>query len=150
MGMYTEMAFSAELSAEGVRVVSRLRSAQEARTVAGLGTSPWEDVMEDLESLHTRLDPAAPSPRMYLEDSRSRFIPFGFGVRRPLYREEGSTWTVRCSLKNYNGTIELFLSTVLPLLIDKPTRVDVQHEAGPPKHYLVPPAGWVPLTQNED
>lgn len=64
------------------------------------------------------------SIKAFSEDGRSGFIPFGVHSYMPDCWGEsfslvvGNRWEFSCSLKNYEGTIERFVSDVLPFIAD--------------------------------
>ena len=115
MGMYTGLRFEAKLKpivADAMRLLYKSSS-----------DSFWGDLSRII-----------PISDLWLMKDRREFIPFGSLAYMPSDWEEtptgidGNTWKVCCSLKNYEGEIEVFLSEVLPYLISEPCRTEVLYE----------------------
>lgn len=116
MGMYTGLRFRAELKpivADAMRLLYNESGS---------------------DSLWTNLSRIIPISDRWLMTGRRDFIPFGALSCMPSDWDEtptgidGETWKVCCSLKNYEGEIECFLSEVLPYLISEPCRTEVLYE----------------------
>lgn len=114
MGMYTGLRFRAELKplvADAMRLVSES-----------------DDFWEALSRI-------IPISDRWLSVGRRSFIPFGsvnsmpddWSLIEQSYPVE-NTWTVCCSLKNYEGEIECFLCEVLPYFISELCRVEYRYE----------------------
>jgi hypothetical protein len=77
-----------------------------------------------------------PISNNWMNTHRRDFIPFGAISYLPDDWDEesrsaglrGTEWHVCCSLKNYEGEIELFLREVLPHLISDMCRVEYRYE----------------------
>jgi len=114
MGMYTGLRFKAELKPI---VASAMRLVEGS-----------DDFWESLSRI-------IPISNDWLNTPRRVFIPFGSVNYMPddwtllgsVYPTE-NTWDICCSLKNYEGEIELFLREVLPYLISEPCRVEYRYE----------------------
>ena len=114
MGMYTGLRFKAELKpivADAMRLVEG-------------GDDFWESL--------SRIIPIAND---WLNTPRRNFIPFGVVNSMPYdwketdkYFPSENTWDICCSLKNYDGEIQLFLREVLPYLISELCRVEYRYE----------------------
>jgi len=123
MGMYTGLRFDAKLNETGKKVVGLLLEQR-------YGRDKWEGVIDEWRGV------ADEYPELgYLKEwssvGRSNFIPFGAVCYLPWhYNNElvNGTWSVTCSLKNYEREIEYFLENVFPHLIAEPTRVQVWYE----------------------
>ncbi len=123
MGEYTGLRLTADLSPQGVEVVSRLMTTRAwAVAVCGLDEMPStdEDAIDE-----------------WLALGRVDFIPFGAsayldGEYDIAPEHKGTRWSFGCSLKNYEDEIEGFLSHVLPWLIARPcvahTRLEAEEE----------------------
>lgn len=114
MGMYTGLRFEARLKpivADAMRLVEG-------------GDDFWEPLSRII-----------PISNDWLNTPRKNFIPFGsvnympddWKRIEPVYPTE-NTWNVCCSLKNYEGEVELFLREVLPYFIFDPCRVEYRYE----------------------
>lgn len=116
MGMYTGLRFEAKLKpivADAMRLLYKESSSD------GL----WADLSRII-----------PISDCWLMTGRKNLIPFGALSYMPSNWDktptgiDGETWKVCCSLKNYEGEIEVFLSDVLPYLISEPCRTEVLYE----------------------
>lgn len=114
MGMYTGLRFKADLKPI---VADAMRLAKE-------GDDFWISM--------SRIIPISSD---WLNTPRCNFIPFGVVNSMPDDWEEPETyypseniWGVCCSLKNYEGEIQLFLREILPYLISEPCRVEYRYE----------------------
>lgn len=116
MGMYTGLRFEAKLKpivADAIKLLYK------------------EDGSDDFWWGLSRIIPISDR---WLKIDRRDFIPFGALSYMPSDWDEtptgieGETWKVCCSLKNYLGEIEFFLSEVLPHLISEPCRTEVLYE----------------------
>lgn len=120
MGMYTGLAFRAQLSTFGVSIVEDFYKYLNTDDL-----DPWKEIYKNTGFFET-----------YSSLDRSTFIPNGFVCYMPESKGwtvnvnvlNSNVWEVCCSLKNYEGEIECFLETVLPRLIDSDTLVKVQYE----------------------
>ena len=116
MGMYTGLRFKAKLKPLVADSFTMLYGIRE-------GSSFWDNL--------SRIIPISDK---WLSVGRKDFIPFGALSYMPSDWDEtptgidGNTWKVCCSLKNYEGEIEVFLSEVLPHLISEPCRTEVLYE----------------------
>ena len=83
-----------------------------------------DEFVESIQTLNSReieWDGIEGLPDIYLDDSRTSFIPFGVVCYMPADWDnyntlEGNVWEFCCSLKNYTNTIEKFVSYVLPVI----------------------------------
>ena len=116
MGMYTGLRFKAKLKPLVADSFTMLYGIRE-------GSSFWDNL--------SRIIPISDK---WLSVGRKDFIPFGALSYMPSDWDEtptgidGNTWKVCCSLKNYEGEIEVFLSEVLPYLVSEPCRTEVLYE----------------------
>ena len=116
MGLYTGLRFKAKLKPLVADSFTMLYGIRE-------GSSFWDNL--------SRIIPISDK---WLSVGRKDFIPFGALSYMPSDWDEtptgidGNTWKVCCSLKNYEGEIEVFLSEVLPHLISEPCRTEVLYE----------------------
>lgn len=149
MGEYTDLRFKAPLNAWGADIARKMSQA------------PWPD-WDDVLDLQTGLPSSVQKWRTY---NRNGFIPRGAGSIAPDnghwdFTEKGwltdedqpgriettyavnedAVWYVFCSLKNYVGTIEFFLSQVLPYMIREECEASYWNEtwAGPRTIRVIP------------
>lgn len=125
MGTYTSIKFTAPITKEAEEVIS----------IVSTDYRGWGAALRQV-----RL------PLEWLMDKRAGFIPRGGLCYAPEgweYRNEvvNGVWSCCCGLKNYTGTIELFLAKVLPLLLRYACKVEVFcEEDEAPRVELIHPA----------
>ncbi len=118
MGMYTGLRFKAKLKPFVADTLSKF----------------YND--EDCQDFWGAVSGIIPISSDWLNTSRKNFIPFGAIAYLPDDWDEESSaaglrgveWHVCCSLKNYEGEIELFIRKVLPYLIEDMCRVEYRYE----------------------
>lgn len=135
MGMYT-----------GVRFQAKLKP-----IVAGAIKLCYDSKV--LDQFWDTLSKIIPIDDDWLKTGRKHFIPFGALSYMPDHWDKsptglsGEDWNVCCSLKNYEGEIDTFLSKVLPYLISEPCEVEYLYEEWEePKLYMITPEEY--KTQN--
>ena len=128
MGMYT-----------GVRFQAKLKP-----IVAGAMKLCYDSKV--LDQFWDTLSKIIPIDDDWLKTGRRDFIPFGALSYMPDHWDKsptglsGEDWNVCCSLKNYEGEIDTFLSKVLPYLISEPCEVEYLYEEWEePKLYMITP-----------
>ena len=128
MGMYT-----------GVRFQAKLKP-----IVAGAMKLCYDSKV--LDQFWDTLSKIIPIDDNWLKAGRRDFIPFGALSYMPDHWDKSPTglsgegWNVCCSLKNYEGEIDTFLSKVLPYLISEPCEVEYLYEEWEePKLYMITP-----------
>ena len=136
MGMYTGLRFEATLKpivADSIRLLYRERGSD----------GFWEGL--------SRIIPVSNS---WLMTDRRNFIPFGALSGMPSDWDEiptginGLTWSVCCSLKNYEEEIGLFLRDVLPYLISEPCRAEYRYEEWDTSRFdIIMPEEYEDLTE---
>lgn len=103
MGMYTNLKFCARIKPEYESVVQRLVDGER-----------WEDIENPYISDDSPFS-------VWARVGRCNSIPHGFCCVRDYENRNvfsNGWWEVSCSLKNYEGEIEHFLSNILPVLAD--------------------------------
>jgi len=130
--MYTGLRFKAKLSDRG-------REALEVM-MARRRSSPEED------SWAGEVQAILDLPKVWLEDYRPNFIPYGAVCvggddwEHINHVDDDGHWHVCCSLKNYTETIEKFLEHVLPKMISEPCVAESLYEEDhePRRHEVGP------------
>jgi hypothetical protein len=135
MGMYTGIYFKAKLK---------------PLALIAIETAYRElDFSEEQYDFWLIVNKIFPISRDWLSVGRRHFIPMGgLSYMPPEWQDykmtdgiSGDTWTVCCSLKNYDGEIESFLEGVLPFLIEERcTIIYLYEEWDNPKYIEVYPA----------
>lgn len=114
MGDYTALQFVAKIRIEAVPIIEALHT-----------TYSWDEALQETKN---------EALLGWLKIDRRDFIPFGalggFSDFRKMrsWDKNTRTWKVTCSLKDYGGEIEYFLTRVLPLLIEYTVTVTTRFE----------------------
>jgi len=124
MGMYTGLRVVAKIKPEYKGLVD---SIVEYRNPMGC----WLDVVGQY-----------PFTQQFAEMGRSNFIPYGSLNYMPYEWEktnewDGATWSFCCSLKNYEGEIETFLTTILVVISEYAEVEYLYEEMTTPHKYVV-------------